>query len=93
MLKITFTEKKGHSRLGRSRSWLLKWVGRYNNLNKNSEKEWFREESRAPGNVHRKTDSEIEQLVVNVRKSLMEGKTKRHEVSVHWSCRDTISDA
>jgi len=62
--------------LGRSRSWLQKWVGRYNNLNKNSKMEWFREESRAPKNVHRKTDSEIEQLVVNVRKSLMEGKTE-----------------
>jgi len=62
--------------LGRSRSWLQKWVGRYNNLNKSSDKEWFREESRAPKNVHRKTDSEIEQLVVNVRKSLMEGTTE-----------------
>ena len=62
--------------LGRSRSWLQKWIGRYNSLNKSSEKEWFKEESRAPKNVHRKTDSEIEQLVVNVRKSLMEGKNE-----------------
>ena len=62
--------------LGRSRSWLQKWVGRYNSFNKRSEKEWFKEESRAPKNVHRKTDPEIEQLLVNVRKSLMEGKTK-----------------
>ncbi len=62
--------------LGRSRSWLQKWVGRYNSFNKRSAKEWFKEESRAPKNVHRKTDSEIEQLVVNVRKSLMEGKTE-----------------
>ncbi|MCD4681482.1 MAG: helix-turn-helix domain-containing protein [Bacteroidales bacterium] len=60
--------------LGRSRSWLQKWVGRYIGLNKSSEKEWFKEESRAPKNVHRKTDLEIEELVVNVRKSLMEGK-------------------
>ena len=62
--------------LGRSRSWLQKWVGRYNSLNKSHEKEWFKEESRAPKNVHRKTDSEIEQLVVNVRKSLLEGATE-----------------
>ncbi|MEA1895778.1 MAG: hypothetical protein U9N36_11405 [Euryarchaeota archaeon] len=62
--------------LGRSGSWLQKWVGRYNSLNKNSEKRWFKEESRAPKNVHRKTDSEIEQLVVTVRKSLMEGGTE-----------------
>ncbi len=51
-------------------------VGRYNSLNKNNEKEWFKEESRTPKNVHRKTDSEIEQLVGNVRKSLMEGTTE-----------------
>ena len=62
--------------LGRSRSWLQKWVGRYASFDKSSGKEWFKEESRAPKNVHGKTDSEIEQLVVNVRKSLMEGTTE-----------------
>ena len=51
-------------------------LGDTNSFNKRSEKEWFKEESRAPKNVHRRTDSEIEQLVVNVRKSLMEGKTE-----------------
>ena len=62
--------------LGRSRSWLQKWVGRYNNLDKSSDKEWFKEESRAPKNIHRKIDSEVEQLIIKVRKSLMEGKTE-----------------
>ena len=62
--------------LGRSRSWLQKWVGRYNNLDKSSDKGWFKEKSRAPKNVHRKTDPEVEQLIIKVRKSLMEGKTE-----------------
>jgi transposase InsO family protein len=62
--------------VGRSRVWLRKWIGRYDNSGKNSKKEWFRDESRAPKNVHRKTDSEVEQLIINVRKSLMEGKTE-----------------
>ena len=62
--------------LGRSRVWLRKWIGRYDNFDKSSKLEWFRDESRAPKNVRRKTDSEMEQLVVNVRKSLMEGKTE-----------------
>jgi transposase InsO family protein len=62
--------------LGRSRVWLRKWIRRYDNFDKSSKREWFRDESRAPKNVRRKTDSEMEQLVVNVRKSLMEGKTK-----------------
>ena len=53
-----------------------KWVGRYNNLDKSSDKEWFKENSRAPKNVHRKTDPEVEQLIIKVRKSLMEGRTE-----------------
>ncbi len=36
----------------------------------------FKEESRAPKNVHRKTDPEAEQLLIKVRKSPMEGKTE-----------------
>ncbi|MCD6208371.1 MAG: helix-turn-helix domain-containing protein [Methanosarcinales archaeon] len=62
--------------LGRSRSWLQKWVERYNSSNKRSEKKWFNEKSRAPKNDHRKTDSEIEQLVTTVRKSLLNGTTE-----------------
>ncbi|MBA1341722.1 MAG: hypothetical protein C5S40_06225 [ANME-2 cluster archaeon] len=62
--------------LGRSRVWLQKWIRRYNDSDKSSKTEWFKEKSRAPKNVHRKTDSEIEQLVVNVRKSLLEGATE-----------------
>jgi len=56
--------------------WLRKSIGRYDNSGKSSKKEWFRDESRAPKNVHRKTDSEVEQLIINVRKLLMEGKTE-----------------
>jgi transposase-like protein len=62
--------------VGRSRVWLRKWIRRYDNSDKNSKKEWFRDESRAPKNVRRKTDSEMEQLVIAVRKSLMKGATE-----------------
>ncbi len=62
--------------LGRSRSWLQKWVGRYKCFDKRSDMKWFKEKSRAPKNVQRKTNSEIETLVMNVRKSLMEGDTE-----------------
>ena len=62
--------------LGRSRVWLRKWIGRYNDSEKSSKMEWFTDKSRAPKNVHRKTDSEIEQLVINVRKSLVKGITE-----------------
>jgi transposase-like protein len=62
--------------LGRSRVWLRKWIRRYNDSEKSSKTEWFKDKSRAPKNVHRKTDSEMEQLVINVRKSLVKGTTE-----------------
>nr|QNO47896.1 hypothetical protein LLFONJKP_00017 [Methanosarcinales archaeon ANME-2c ERB4] len=40
--------------VGRSRVWLQKWIGRYDNSDKSSKKEWFRDKSRAPKNVRRK---------------------------------------
>ena len=61
--------------LGRSRMWLRKWIRRYNDSDKIHGKGWFRDESRAPKNVHRKTDLEVEQLIIKVRKSLMGGTT------------------
>ncbi|CAD6491563.1 MAG: hypothetical protein CHKLHMKO_00154 [Candidatus Argoarchaeum ethanivorans] len=62
--------------LGRSRMWLQKWIKRYNDSEKSNEKKWFKEESRAPKNVHRRTDLEMEQLVTTVRKSLLGGTTE-----------------
>jgi len=61
--------------IGKSKSWLYKWIGRYNNRKRGNKKKWFQEHSKAPKKVHGKTKPEIETLVVNVRKSLVEGKT------------------
>ena len=68
--------KKIHESIDKSKSWLYKWVERYKNAKRGSKGKWFQEHSRAPKNVHGKTDAEIEKLVVNVRKSLVEGKTE-----------------
>ena len=62
--------------LRRSRSWLQKGIRRYNDSEKSSKMEWFRDKSGAPKNIHRKTDLEIEQLVTTVRKSLLNGTTE-----------------
>jgi putative transposase len=62
--------------LGKSKRWLYKWVKRHKNAEKGGNVKWFCDESRAPKRVYRKTDQVIEQVVVNVRKSLMEGKTE-----------------
>ena len=39
---------------------MRKWIGRYDNSDKNSKKEWFKDKSRAPKKVHRKTDFEMD---------------------------------
>ena len=67
---------KIYKSLGKSRSWLQKWIVRYSSINDRSKNEWFKDKSRAPKNISKKTDSGIEQLVVSVRKSLMEGKNE-----------------
>ncbi len=62
--------------LGKSRGWLYKWIKRHKNAKRGDKRKWFHDHSRAPKNIPRKTDTEIEKLVVNVRKSLVEGKTE-----------------
>jgi len=53
----------------RSKKWLTGWVNRF----KTGEEEWYRYRSRAPKQHGRKTNEEIESVVVNIRKALMEG--------------------
>ena len=61
--------------LGKSRGWLHKWIKRYKNANRGSKRKWFQEHSKVPKNIYGKVDLEIEKIVVNVRKSLVEGNT------------------
>ena len=62
--------------IGKSKSWLYKWIERYKNAKRGDKRKWFQEHSKAPKNIHRKTDLEIEKVVVDVRKSLVEGETE-----------------
>jgi hypothetical protein len=55
--------------VNRSEKWLFKWVNRF----KTGEEEWYESESRAPKQHGKKTDEEIEKVVVDIRKALMEG--------------------
>lgn len=57
-----------------SRKWFYKWLKRYKNVKGKNKEKWFKEKSRAPKKVHRKTKPEIEEIVKDVRKSLIEGK-------------------
>ena len=53
----------------RSKKWLTGWVNRF----KTGEEEWYRSRSRAPKKHGRKTNEEIERVIVNIRKALIEG--------------------
>ncbi|KAF5428006.1 Transposase, partial [Candidatus Methanomarinus sp.] len=55
--------------VNRSEKWLFKWVNRF----KTGEKEWFKSRSRAPKQHAKKTNAEVEKVVVNIRKALMDG--------------------
>jgi len=53
--------------LNRSRQWFYKWLSRYEQLPVN---EWYMSKSSAPVSVPHKTESSIEQTVVEIRKRL-----------------------
>ena len=54
--------------LNRTKGWLSKWIKRY----KTGKENWYKSQSKAPINHTKKTRVDIENAVVNVRKSLME---------------------
>jgi transposase-like protein len=53
-----------------SKRWLFKWFKRY----KTGERDWFKEESKTPHTIYRKTPSKVEKKVIMIRKLLQETK-------------------
>ncbi|MEA1870006.1 MAG: hypothetical protein U9N09_07690 [Euryarchaeota archaeon] len=53
----------------RSKKWLTGWVNRF----KTGKDGWYRSRSRAPKKHGRKTNEEIEGVIVSIRKALIEG--------------------
>jgi len=54
--------------LDRSRKWFYKWLWRW----KNNDSDWFIEHSRAPKAPGKQISSEIEELIIDIRKQLIE---------------------
>lgn len=52
--------------LRKTRSWLYKWISRY----ESGDSFWYREKSRSPNTVSLKTQPAIEEIVKSVRLSL-----------------------
>ena len=53
----------------RSKGWFNKWLGRY----KTGRKEWYKDLPKRARVIPHKTSERFEQIVVNIRKALMEG--------------------
>jgi transposase InsO family protein len=51
------------------KKWFKKWLNRY----QTGQKEWYKDLPRGPPVVHNKVGDKIEQVVVKIRKSLMDG--------------------
>ena len=56
--------------LGKSKSWLKKWIKRY----RTGSEEWYKDQSKRPHTSNNKIDERVEAVVVNMRKSLMDGR-------------------
>ena len=56
--------------LGKSKRWFYKWLTRYNT----GHKEWYKTGSKRPKIVPHQTSERIENVVVNLRKTLMDGE-------------------
>ena len=64
--------------LGRSKYWFNKWLARY----RTGRKRWYKDQPKKSKVIPNKTEEQIEQAVVNIRKALMDGT----EDSTRYSC-------
>ena len=64
--------------LERSKGWFNKWLGRY----KTGRKGWYKDLPKRARVIPHKTSERIEQIVVNIRKALMDGTVD----STKYSC-------
>jgi len=55
--------------LGKSKSWFMKWWKRY----RTGDKEWYKDLPKRPHTIRKKIDTRIENTVIAIRKSLMDG--------------------
>jgi transposase InsO family protein len=72
------------SSLGRSRSWLYKWLQRHSGLDNT----WFNSLSKSPTNVANRTPTEIEEIVKLVRLNLYNQDLFCGAQAIHWELED-----
>jgi transposase InsO family protein len=70
--------------LGKSRTWLYKWVRRY----REDDDSWNQSQSRCPHSIHRRTASEIEEIVKMIRLSLYNQGLFCGAQAIRWELED-----
>ena len=69
--------------LGRNKPWFFKWLNRY----RSGDKQWFRDQSRAPHASPHETSPTLQQLIRKVRIQLEENTYAQIGVSaIKWEC-------
>lgn len=67
-----------YSELGKSKKWFFKWLNR----SKTGDLNWFTDLPRSPKTTPNKIDMDTEKIIVDIRKSLMEGT----DIRMKYSC-------
>ena len=76
--------KIAHS-FDKSRKWVHLWINRFKQ--KKDDPGWYKDESKAPKNITRKTESELEQQILIIRKELMNEKMAQiGAISIQYEC-------
>ena len=70
--------------LGKSRTWLYKWIRRY----REHDESWNRSQSRCPHSIHRRTPSEIEEIVKIIRLNLYNQGLFCGAQAIRWELED-----
>jgi transposase InsO family protein len=70
--------------LGKSRTWLYKWIRRY----REQDDSWNQSQSRCPHSIHRRTPSEIEEIVKLIRLSLYNQGLFCGAQAIRWELED-----
>ena len=70
--------------LSKSRQWLWYWLNRYDPHNP----EWFKDKSKSNKTIHNKIDSNIEQIICNIRKRLTKTKySQLGPLAIQWEMK------
>jgi transposase InsO family protein len=70
--------------VGFSKFWIYKWYKRYLTGDEN----WFKDRSKIPHNIPHKTQSDVEQSVISIRRKLVQNNDFKGAQAIQWEMQD-----